>query len=219
VVVQIRTIEMGANPPSYAHAADAAEFAERSIKLTEEGKTAGDKDKFNPKLTLAYMHQTLAMVADHDKNADKALAEYEKAGSIDPKQEAYFFQCGRIHNDKYAAAATKYDAAQKKVDAIPDADRNATEPKPEVKAALDEAKAALTEVNAQADAVIGCWARFLGLTAVNNKWGDTRDRIKKAFEELYKFRHNGSTDGMDKLVDQYRQEASSSNTAAAATKQ
>src|SRR5207244_5796756 len=125
-----------------------------------------------------------------------ALAEYEKAGSIDPKQEAYFFQCGRIHNDKYAAAATKYDAAQKKVDAIPDADRNATEPKPDVKAALDEAKAALAEVNSQAEAVINCWAHSLGLTAEKNTWGDTSAKLEKAFTDLYKYRHNDSTDGI-----------------------
>jgi tetratricopeptide (TPR) repeat protein len=219
VVVQIRINELNANPPSYAHAADAADFAERSIKLIEAGKTAGDKDKFNPKVTLAYMHQTLAIVYDHDKNVDKALSEYEKAGTLEPTNPAYSFHCGRIRNDKYAAAATKYEAAQKKVDAIPDADRNAAEPKPDVKVALDEAKAALADVNSQADAVITCWARFLGLTADKKEW-EIRPKILTAFTELYKFRHNGSTDGMEKLIDQNRANASSStsNTASAATK-
>lgn len=220
LVVQIRSDELFATPPNYAHSGDAADFAARVIRLVEAGKTAGDPTKFNPKITLAYMHQTLAVIYDHDKNVDKALAEYEKAGVLEPTQEAYFFQCGRIHNDKYAAAAAKYDAAQKKVDALPEADRKAADPKPEVKAALDESKEALAEVNTQADAVITCWARFLGLTATNNKWGETRAKIQVAFTELYKFRHNGSTEGMDKLIDQNRGNPSSStsNTASAATK-
>lgn len=209
VVVQIRLNELNATPPSYAHAADAADFAERSIRLTEAGKTAGDPSKFNKNVTLAYMHQTLAIISDHDKNPDKALTEYEKAGTLEPTNPAYSFHCGRIHNDKYAAAATKYEAAQKKVEAIPDADRSAAEPKPEVKAALDESKAALADVNAQADAVITCWARFLGLTVDKKEW-DIRPRIQQAFTELYKFRHNGSTDGMDKLIDQNRANPSSS---------
>jgi hypothetical protein len=220
VVVQVRTIELNANPPVYAHAADAADFAERSIKLAEAGKTAGDPGKFKKDITLAYMHQTLAMLADHDKNADKALAEYDKAGALEPTNPTYAFHCGRIHNDKYGAAANKYEAAQKKVDAIPDADRNAADPKPDVKAALDESKAALADVNNQADAVITCWARFLGLTADKKDWDNIRPRILQAFTELYKFRHNGSTDGLDKLIDQNRANPSSSsaNTASAATK-
>lgn len=222
LVVQIRTNELFATPPNYAHAADAAEFAERAIRLIESGKTpsGADPQKFNKNVTLAYLHQTVAVIYDHDKNADKALGEYEKAGTLEPTNPAYSFHCGRIHNDKYAAAATKYEAAQKKVDAVPDADRSAAEPKPDVKAALDEAKAALAEVNAQADAVITCWARFLGLTAEKNTWGDTRGKILMAFTELYKFRHNGSVDGMDKLIDQNRATpaSSTSNTAAATTK-
>ena len=166
LVVQIRSNELFASPPNYAHSADAADFAQRSIRLIEAGKVpTGAEKTFNKNVTLAYMHQTIAVIYDHDKATDKALAEYEKAAELEPSNSAYFFHCGRIHNERYAAAAQKYDAAQKKVDAIPEADRSAAAPKPEVKAALDEAKAALAEVNGQADAVINCWARFLGLTA------------------------------------------------------
>ncbi len=221
LVVQIRSNELFATPPNYAHAAEAADFAERAIRLIEAGKipTAADPKVFNKNVTLAYMHQTHAVIYDHDKNVDKALAEYEKAGVLEATNPAYSFHCGRIHNDKYAAAAAKYDTAQKKVDAIPDADRNAAEPKPDVKAALDESKAALAEVNSQADAVITCWARFLGLTADKKEW-DIRPKILQAFTELYKFRHNNSIDGMEKLIDQNRANPSSStsNTASAATK-
>jgi len=202
LVVQIRTLELFATPPNFAHSADAAGFAERAIRLIEAGKKpTGADPNFNPKVTLAYLHQTLAVINEHDKNTDKALAEYDKAAELDPSNATFFFHCGRIHNDKYAAAAQKYDAAQKKADAIPEADRKAADPKPEVKATLEEAKSTLVEVNGQADAVINCWARFLGLTVKNNPWGATRAQIEKAFTDLYKYRHNDSTDGMQKLID------------------
>jgi tetratricopeptide (TPR) repeat protein len=221
LVVQIRSNELFSTPPNFAHAAEATDFAQHTIRLIEAGKTpsGSDPNVFKKNVTLAYMHQTLAVIYDHEKSVDKALAEYEKAGALEPTNPAYSFHCGRIHNDKYATAATNYEAAQKKVDAIPDADRNATDPKPDVKAALDESKAALADVNAQADAVITCWARFLGLTVDDKKW-DIRPRIQQAFTELYKFRHNGSTDGMEKLIDQNRASptSSTSNTASAATK-
>jgi tetratricopeptide (TPR) repeat protein len=165
LVVQIRTLELFATPPNFAHAAEAAEFAERAIRLIEAGKkpTGADPEKFKPNVTLAYLHQTLAVIADHGKNIDKALAAYEKAATLEPTNPAFFFHCGRIHNDRYAAGAQKYEAAQKKVDAIPEADRNAAEPKPEVKAAVDEAKAAFTLVKSEAEAVVNCWVRYVAL--------------------------------------------------------
>jgi tetratricopeptide (TPR) repeat protein len=232
LVVQIRTLELFANPPNFSHDAEDAEFAERAIRLIEGGKTptGADPTKFNKNVTLAYLHQTLAVIYEHDKNVDKALAEYDKAAQLDTSNPTFFFHCGRIHNDKYAAGAVKYDAAQKKsedlqkkVQAIPEADRTAAT-KPEVKSLLadaktaqDEEKAALALVNGEADAVIGCWARFLGLTAEKNPWGATRDQIQKAFTDLYKYRHNDSTDGLQKLIDQNRPSPAGSNGAAAAS--
>ena len=192
LVVQIRTNELSANPPVFTHAADASDFTERALRLLEGGKTptGADPKVFNTKVTQAYLHNTLAVIYDHDKSADKTLAEYEKAAQLDPTNATYYFHCGRIHNDKYAAAAQKYQA-------IPEADRDAAEPKPEVKAALDE-------VNKQADAVITCWARFLGLTADKKEFSaETRSRIEKALTDLYKYRHPEATpDSIQKLIDQ-----------------
>jgi hypothetical protein len=71
-------------------------------------------------------------------------------------------------------------------------------------------KTALDEVNAQADAVIDCWARFLGLTAKNNTYGATRDQVFKAATDLYKYRHPDSPDGLQKLIDQYSNSAPAS---------
>ena len=204
LVVQIRTNELFATPPNYAHAAEAAEFAERAIRLIEAGKTptGADPKVFNKNVTLAYLHQTLAVIYEHDKNVDKALAEYDKAAALEPSNPAFFFHCGRIHNDKYAAAAQKYDVSQKKVDAIPEADRNAAEPKPEVKAALDESKAAFTEVKNQAEAVVNCWVRYVALTA--DKPSETRTTVLGVVTGLYKFRNNNLEVGLQKLIEDNR---------------
>jgi hypothetical protein len=206
MIVQIRTNELFANPANFSHAAEAADFAERAIRLLEGGKSpTGADPKFNKNVTIAYLRGTLAVIYEHDKNIDKALAEYEKAAQLEATNATFFFHCGRIHNDKYAAAAQKYQQ-------IPEADRDAAEPKPEVKAALEE-------VNKQADAVITCWARFLGL-AKGDFSPDTQEKIKKALMDLYKYRHPDSTDGLQKLIDQNKTTTPpvSSNAPAAATK-
>jgi hypothetical protein len=204
ILVQIRQNELSASPGNFAHASQATDLAQRAIRLFEAGKalTGVDPNTFKLKVTLAYLHQTLAIIYDHDKSTDKTLAEYEKTADLDPANATYFFHLGRIHNDKYNAAAQRYDAAQKKVDAMPDADRSAAEPKPEVKAALDDAKAALAEVKNQSEAVINCWARYVALTA--DKPSEARTTVLGVVTGLYKFRNNNSEEGLSKLLEDNR---------------
>jgi len=188
--VQIRTNELFASPPNFAHSAEAAEFTEKAMKLIEGGKTPtpNPSSPFDKNKTLAFFDQTLAVVDDHNKNIDKALERYHHAASLDPMNPLYFFHTGRLHQEKYLAAAKKYQE-------IPEADREASPLKPEVKAALDE-------VNKQADGVINAWVRYLGLTADKPTTGDTRSKVEGVVSELYKFRNNNSTDGLAKLIEQ-----------------
>jgi tetratricopeptide (TPR) repeat protein len=200
VVVEIRTNEIAKN--NFSHAAEVTDLSQRAIRLFESGKTLTgvDVSKFNKNVTLGYLHQTAALVADNSKDSDKALAEYTKASELDPANAAYFFHCGRINNDRYNVAAQKYEAAQKKADAIPEADRNAAEPKPDVKATLDETKAALTEVRTRAEPVINCWARYLGLTM--DKPSEARTTVMTVVSGLFKFMNNNSEEGLTKLIEQ-----------------
>jgi tetratricopeptide (TPR) repeat protein len=135
---------------------------------------------------LAYFHDTLATIDEHNKEADKALEHYMQAATLDPVNARYFFNCGRLHQGRYADAAKAYQA-------LPEADRTAPEPKPEVKAALDK-------VNAEADGVINCWARFMGLPK-NDYPADVKQKVQTALTDLYKYRNNNSDAGLQKLID------------------
>jgi tetratricopeptide (TPR) repeat protein len=188
---QLGQLEILASPPNLSHATDASEFAQRSIKLIEGGKAPSGAD-FKKEATLAYMNRLLAVVEKNNKNIDKAISHYEKAASYEPANPQWFLSCGSLYQEKYAAAATKFQA-------FSDEDR-AAEPdkmKPEVKAALDA-------VNKEADAVIKCWARFMGLTTDKKEWDALRAQVQPVLTELYKFRHDGKTDGLQQLIDQNR---------------
>ena len=87
---------------------------------------------------------------------------------------------------RYAVAAAEYQK-------LPEADRTAPEPKPEVKAALDK-------VNTEADGVINCWARFMGLPK-NDYPPDVKQKVMTALTDLYKYRNNNSDAGLQKLID------------------
>jgi tetratricopeptide (TPR) repeat protein len=202
VLLQIRQNELSASPPNFGHASDAVDLTQRAIKLFEGGKTltGADPKTFKLNVTLGYLHQTLALIYDNNKDTDKALAAYTKAAELDPTNVSYFFHSGRIYNDRYNVAAQKYDAAQKKADALSDADRNAADSKPEVKAVLEEAKAALAEVKGRAEPVINYWVRYLGLTA--DKPSDARTTVLSVVSGLYKFLNNNSEEGLTKLIEE-----------------
>lgn len=200
LAISIRTNELFASPPNYSHAGEATDYTKRAITIIEGGKLPNGIDAAKKDATLAILYQNLAVIEAKNNNQDKAIEYYKKSSSLDARNASLnafnYLACGSLHQAKYQAAAQKYQA-------LPEADRTADPPKPEVKAALDE-------VNAQADAVIDCWARFLGLTAKNNTYGATRDQVLKAATDLYKYRHPDSPDGLQKLIDQYSNSASAS---------
>jgi tetratricopeptide (TPR) repeat protein len=202
----VRQDELAAK--NYAHATEETDFSNRAIKLIEGGKVPAvvSKEKFSKNSTLAYLYQTLALIEHNKKNIDKALEYYSKAATLDPADPSNYLSCGSLHQGKYQAAAAKYQA-------IPEADRTAADPKPEVKAALDD-------INKEADAVIDCWARFMALSANNAAYGPTRSQVNSALTDLYKYRHPDSPDGLQKLIDQYKAQASApsaGNTASASS--
>src|SRR5262249_38727929 len=200
----IRQDELAAK--NYSHANEAADYSIRAAKLIEDGKIPAvvDKTKFKKNETLAYLYQNVAIIENNKKNTDKALEYYKKGAALDASDPANYLACGSLHQSKYQAAAAKYQA-------IPEADRTASEPKPEVKAALDD-------VNREADAVIDCWAHFMAASANNAAYASTRSQVSAALADLYKDRHPDSPDGLQKLIDQYKAQASApsaSNTASA----
>lgn len=195
----IRQNELFASPVDFTHAKEAVEFSSRAIKLIEAGKTlAGvDPSKWNKDQTLAWLYQNLAVVEAKDGNVDKALALYEKSSALDranARLNAYnFLTCGSLRKSKYDAAVQAYQA-------LPEAERQAAEKKPEVKAAMDRA-------NAEADAVIDCWARFLALAQANDLYRETQGKVLSALESLYSYRHPEDQGGLQKLIEKLRAEA------------
>jgi len=204
MAVTIRTNELSASPPNYAHGAEGAEFSQRAIKLIEAGKVPAvvPKDNWKQGPILGMLYQSIGLVELKNKNTDKALELYKKAATLDPGNPSYFLGLGSLYQEKYAAAATKYQA-------FPQTDREAADPKPEVKAALEEA-------NANADMVIENWAKFMALTAGSDPWKPTRDQVSGALTTIYNYRHPNDTDGLQKLIDKFKSNGAPAGASAAA---
>ncbi|MFL6216943.1 MAG: hypothetical protein ACJ74J_23875 [Blastocatellia bacterium] len=181
LATQLRTLDT-----NFQYAADTAQFTQTAMRLVEAGKKPTIVKEFNDKQVLAYFHDTLAAIDEHNKETDKALEHYAHAAMLDPANARYFFNAGRLHQARYAAAAAAYQA-------LPEADRTAPEPKPEVKAAIDK-------VNVEADGVINNWARFMGLPK-NDYPADVKQKVMASLTDLYKYRNNGSDAGLTQLIE------------------
>lgn len=190
VAFQIRRNELLASPAVFSHAADARDFAARSIKAIESGgRLAGvDPAKWKQGDALGWLYQTLALVDAHDGKLDAALEAYQRSSSLDADNLALNVQnaynCGSLRKDRYDAAVKAFQAL----------------PKPEGGEATPEMQAGLDRANAEADAAIACWARFVGLTRANNLTPEARKQVEAVLASLYAYRHPDDQAGLEQLI-------------------
>jgi hypothetical protein len=206
MTIDIRTNEMEAATPNYSHAAEAADYSARAAKLVEAGKPANVFKPEAAKAVLAYLYQTSAMIEAKNKMDDKAIELYKKSSATDPTNGILntqnYLALGVIYQLRFAAAADKYKA-------IPEEKKSADPLDAETKAAFDA-------LNAQADAVIDVWARFLALPD-SAKYGKIADNVKTEFIKLWKFRHDDKEDGWQEYVNKFKPAAASGATPASTT--
>src|ERR1051325_7037500 len=62
----------------------------------------------------------------------------------------------------------------------------------------------LKRANAKIDEVIDFYAHAVGLSEGNTVYQGLHDSILQDLTSYYKYRHNGSTDGMQALIDKYK---------------
>jgi len=191
----LRRLELAASPANYTHSKEAAEFAAGTIKLVEAGKTI-EGAKFSKPATLALMYQIQAMDAAHAQKDDQAIALYKKSSSADPGNTAIvaynLLALASLHKEPYDAAVRAYQA-------LPEADRQAAEPKAEVKAALDK-------VYAAADPLIETWARFVALARARGVAAETASKVEASLQTVYATRYNGDTSGLAPLIEKLKAE-------------
>ena len=190
---QLRRRELLASPRSYAHATEVVDLSKKAIGLVESGKTLAGVQNFDKNATLAWLYQSLAMVAAKDGVSDAAVELYEKSTSLAPQDPQI---AGRnlgalipVRQKAYAEAVTAYNA-------LPAEARSAAEPPAEVTAARDE-------LNAAADGLIDVSARFVALAEVKNLPQATRDRVYTVLESAYKTRNPDDAEaaGLQAVID------------------
>jgi len=187
----IRRNELLAAPPVYQNAAAAVEFARRGIALVESGKTLTGVQSFDKGATLAWMTQILAVSEGKNGSAAEAIRLYEKSTAFapsDPLVARNLLGVVALRQGQYGELARAYNA-------LPDADRAAAEPNPEVKAAREA-------LNLEADALIEAAAGFVAYGRTKGLPPATVDRVNQLLEIVYKgrFPEDATLEGLKKIL-------------------
>jgi tetratricopeptide (TPR) repeat protein len=195
IAANLRRLELLTTPANFTHAAEAVEFSEAALKLIEAGKII-EGGKFDKDASTALLYQIQALVANNAKKTKEAIDLYTRSNNADPDN------LGIVANNLLALASLfrePYGAAVQAYQAFPEADRQAAEPKPEVKAALDV-------VYSTADPLIDAWVRFVALARARNVAAETRDQVLASVKTVYSTRHSGDTSGLEPLIEKLQAE-------------
>lgn len=171
-----------------ANNSEAMNFSQKTLQLIESGKTPDDKPyvEKDKQEQLGWLNYSLYLYNSKNNKQDDALNYLIKSAQFDSPIKTNpdtYIKLAAIYENNYDKMRQDYTAK------YPDG----SEETPEKKAALETVKQSL-------DPLIDAMARVLAYSGTDPKTQQTRDELKTSLTDYYKYRHNGSTDGLDALI-------------------
>lgn len=167
------------------YAPQSIDFARQAVALLEGTKPASVDDARWGQLKtrwLPSLYQALGIVAYSQKNVAEARSHLDKAIALSTTDPMTYFILADMTDAEYADLAAKYKAMS------PGAEQDA-----QLKLAMDKL-----------DQAIDFYARAVALTEGRAEYAALRTHIMEPLTAYYKYRHNGSTDGLQQLIDKYK---------------
>lgn len=168
--------------------AQSQQYGAKAIEFIEAGKKPEkfDDAKWGEYQTkwLPIIYQTLGMLALMTGNKADAKAKLDKSVSLNSGDPFTYVLIGTMLNEDYEQLAKEYKSAS----AGPLKD------------------AMLKQAHAKMDEVIDNYAHAVGLSEGKPPYKPLHDQMLQDLQSYYAYRHGGSTDGMQQLIDKYKQQ-------------
>jgi hypothetical protein len=127
----------------------------------------------------------MGILAFMSGNNDEARAKLDKAMTLNPSDPTNYYVLGSLVDSEYQKVAQEYKGL------------------PAGKLQDDTLKQAYEKM----DQVIEYFAHAIGLAEGDARYQQLHDGLLNVVQNYYKYRHNGSTDGMQQLIDKYKKPA------------
>jgi hypothetical protein len=172
-----------AQNPKYVK--ESGQYGAKAIELLEGDKKpekvdaglwAGQKSK------LPQIYQEMAIISLMQGNRSEAQVQVEKSQKLSPADPFNYVLLGSITTDDYKKAAQDYQN-------MPDGKSRDT---------------MLQQANALVDKVIDQYAHAVALSEGKPQYQGLHDQVLEDLTAYYKYRHNKSTDGLQKLIDSFK---------------
>ncbi len=161
-------------------------YGAKAIELFEADKKPVDMDAAvwqKQKGLLPQVYQGMAIIALMDQNHTEAQIKLEKAAKLNPIDPFNFMLLGSISNTEYQKLAGTY--------------KNMPPGK--------EKEELLQKINTLLDKVIEHYAHGVGLAEGKPEYQQFHDSLLQDLASYYRYRHNNSSDGLQQLIDSYKQ--------------
>jgi hypothetical protein len=162
------------------------QYGGKAIEIIESGKKPDtfDDARWSQYQTkwLPMLYQWTGLLAMVAGSNDEAKSRLEKAKSLDASDPFNYYLLGSIVNDEYQKIAQEYQT----LTAGP----------------LKDTKRQLAET--KLDEVVDIWAHTVALSDGNAQYQQLHDAVLQDIQAYYKYRHKGSTDGLQQLIDKYK---------------
>jgi hypothetical protein len=170
------------------YVAQARQYGEKAVELIEADKKPADVDAakwadYKAKM-LPGLYRETGILALRTGEKAAARARLEKAVALNTPDPSAYALVGQFADEEYTGLVNEY-----KIASGPSKD------------------AAFKKAQAQLDKVIELYAQAVALTEGRPEYQPLKGQVMPALEDYYKFRHNGSTDGLQQLIDKYKKPA------------
>jgi tetratricopeptide (TPR) repeat protein len=167
------------------------QYGTRAISLMDaDKKPVAVSDAYWKEYKARWMpdlYLSMAVLSLAKGDAVDAQNKLRKAVSLDPANPFGYALLGNIANNEYQEKAKQY---------------NATPPGP----ARDKL---MKDSQAQLEQVVTLYAQSVALSEGNAKYQQLHDQVMQDLQSYYKFLHNGSTDGLQAVIEQYKKPVTS----------
>jgi hypothetical protein len=164
---------------------ESRQYGTKAIELLEANKkpaSMSDAVWEKQKALLPAIYQEMAVISLLQQKPVEAQAQAEKAVTLNPADPFNYVLLASITNDDYQKMVQTYKS-------MPDGK------------AKDEM---LQKATALIDKAIDQYAHAVALSEGKPQYQALHDQVLQDLATYYKFRHNNSTDGMQKLIDSYK---------------
>lgn len=157
----------------------------KAIELIEANKKPAQMDEQSwttIKGMLPHLYQSMGILSMASGNEAEGKTRFEKASTLNPTDPFNYVMLGSIVDNEYQKAAEKYKA-------MPEG--------PEKAAALKNAQALM-------DKAIEFYARAVATSEGRSEYQKLHDQVLQDMTPYYKYRHGGSTEGLQQMIDKYK---------------